>query len=152
MRWTPYVTVAAIIQRDDKFLLVKENINNQIVYNQPAGHWEDNETLSEAVIREVMEETAWQFKIEFITGIYQWKHPSLNKTFLRFTFAGTVGNFQPQRKLDKEIIETVWLNLEEIKKLGPQLRSPQVILCIEDYLAGKQFSPDLLSVVMNNCN
>lgn len=149
MRWQPYVTVAAVIEDQGRFLLVKEKINNEIVYNQPAGHWEENETLIEAAQRETLEETGWHFRPRFLLGIYQWQLPDQSKTYLRFAFAGDKLQHEANRTLDKEIIETVWLYPEEIKQLGTQLRSPQVLLCIEDYLSGQNHSLEMMITVNN---
>lgn len=149
MRWQPHVTVAAIIEHDDRFLLVKENINKQIVYNQPAGHWEDNETLIDAVKRETLEETGWHFEPSHLVGIYQWQLPDRSKTYLRFAFCGERIKHDTDRLLDKVIVEALWLTLDEIKQLQTQLRSPQVLNCIEDYLSGTRQDMGLLKTVSN---
>ena len=52
MKWHPDLTVAAIVERDGRFLLVEERINGARVLNQPAGHVEDGEALLAAVCRE----------------------------------------------------------------------------------------------------
>jgi len=148
MRWQPNVTVAAVIERDDKFLLVEENINNVLQLNQPAGHWEYGETLVEAVIRETLEETAWHFTPSHLIGIYHWQHPSIeNTTFLRFTFTGELLKQAKQQILDAGIERTVWMNLQEIKNSVTRHRSPQLLLCVEDYLEGKRYPLDCITVV-----
>jgi len=148
MRWQPFVTVAAIIENNNRFLLVEENINGQIFFNQPAGHWEYGESLLEAIIREVLEETAWHFTATQFVKIYQWSPPSeKDKTFLRFTFCGNVGGFEKNLPLDEKIIRTHWLSYKEIKELKAQHRSPQVMRCIDDYLEGKCYPLDCISVV-----
>jgi 8-oxo-dGTP pyrophosphatase MutT (NUDIX family) len=138
-QWKPNVTVAAIIEHDGKFLLVEEETNRGNRYNQPAGHLEDNETILDAVIRETLEESAYDFTPEFLVGIYHWKHPVNQVTYLRFAFAGKLGAHYPQQKLDQGIVQAVWMSLDEIKQKQELTRSPQVLLCIEDYLAGKRF-------------
>ena len=70
--WKPHATVAAIIERDGKFLLVEEETDDGIRYNQPAGHLDDGESLPAACAREALEETAWHFTPTELTGIYQW--------------------------------------------------------------------------------
>jgi len=145
IRWTPHVTVAAIIEQDDKFLLVEENINDQLLLNQPAGHWENNETLVEAVIRETLEETAWHFSPEFLIGIYQWQLPSNTKeTYLRFAFSGTIDQFEKERELDSPIVRTIWQDYGTLLQTKKRHRSPQLLLCIDDYLKGNRFPIDCL--------
>ena len=148
MRWQPYVTVAAVIADNDKFLLVEEKINGKICYNQPAGHWEPGETLIEAIKREVLEETGWKFTPTNLVQIYQWS-PNIaqEKTFLRFTFTGHMVDCEYPIPLDQKIIRTHWFGYKEITNLIAQHRSPQVIRSIDDYLSGKRFSLDILSVV-----
>lgn len=137
MRWTPHVTVAAVIEKNKRFLLVEELVDNQHQFNQPAGHWEPNETLSEAIIREVLEETAFDFRPTALVGIYHWLHQSSDTTFLRFAFTGELGE-QQQRELDEGIIAARWLTYDEIQQCLSQHRSPQVMRCIDDYLSGQR--------------
>ena len=143
MRWSPHVTVAAIIENNGKFLLVEETINGELKLNQPAGHWEDNESLIDAVARETLEETAYHFQPKHLVGIYQWQHPASTTTYLRFAFSGQLGKLT-QLALDPDIDRAIWLSLEEIKARKEQHRSPQLLLCIEDYLDGKQFGLEIL--------
>ena len=136
-RWTPRVTVAAIIEKDGRFLVVEEAPGQQSVINQPAGHLEKGESLLAAVVREVQEETAWQFEPEAVTGIYRWAHPDKDLTYLRFCFSGKVHSHDPQQVLDNAIINTHWLSREELS--ARPLRSPLVLRCLDDYLAGQRF-------------
>ena len=138
MRWTPHVTVAAIIEQDNRFLLVEERINGTTQFNQPAGHWEANESLAQAVIREVKEETAYEFSPKNLVGIYQWLHEPSNTTFLRFAFCGELGA-RHDMPLDSGIIAAHWLTYEEIQQKQAQHRSPQVLRCIDDYRAGQRY-------------
>jgi 8-oxo-dGTP pyrophosphatase MutT (NUDIX family) len=135
MIWKPDATVAAVIERDARFLLVEERIQGRLVFNQPAGHLEDRESLLAAVVREVREETAWLFEPQWLLGVYRWRSPR-GHTTLRFAFSGTVSDFEPARKLDPPIIATHWLTRAEIAARAERLRSPLVQRCIEDYLAG----------------
>ena len=144
MVWKPHATVAAVIERDNKFLMVEERVNNERVFNQPAGHLDPDESLIDAVIRETLEETAWNFTPEAITGIYLWKHPDNGESFLRVAFCGSCDNHQPQQILDDGIIQATWKSRDELIQLQQQLRSPMVIGCIDDYLAGKRFPMDML--------
>jgi len=143
--WKPSVTVAAVIERDGRFLLVEEVADGHPVYNQPAGHWEPGETLVEACAREAVEETAHAFLPLHLTGIYRWQHAPTGTSFLRFAFCGEVGAADSRRALDAEILRAVWLAPEEIRELLPRHRSPLVMRCIEDYLAGRRFPLDLIT-------
>lgn len=144
MIWKPNTTVAAIIEQDSKFLLVEEETADGIRLNQPAGHLENGETLFEGVKRETKEETAYDFTPEKLLGVYHWRHPEKDITYLRFAFIGRATNHQSEQKLDEGIIRTVWMSPEEIRATRALHRSPQVLTCVEDYLAGKSFP---LSVV-----
>lgn len=145
MIWKPNVTVAAIVEKDGKFLLVEEEAGGEIVLNQPAGHWEQNETLMQGATREALEETAYVFHPTALVGIYRWPHPKKEITYLRFAFAGEVTHHDAQRRLDEGIIRAVWLTPEEIRANIARHRSPLVLRCIEDYLAGKRYPLDLLT-------
>ena len=138
--------MAAIIEQNGKFLLVEEETDRGNRYNQPAGHLEDGETLIEAVIRETMEEAAYAFTPEALLGVYQWKHPLNDTTYLRFAFIGKAGVHYPMQELDEGIVQTVWMDIDEIRDKQNLMRSPQVLTCIEDYLAGKRYS---LQVITN---
>ena len=139
------MTVAALIENEGRFLLVQELISGRSVINQPAGHLEDGETLVEAVIRETREETAWEFVPEALIGIYQWRHPEKEKTFIRTTFSGKGLRHDPDRKLDACIERTLWLSPDEIRHRHDSLRSPMVLRSIDDYLAGCRYPLTLLS-------
>ncbi len=145
MRWKPNVTVAAIVERDQKFLLVEENADNHIVFNQPAGHLEKDESLIGAVKREVLEETAWEFIPRAIVGFYMYPDQHSDITYLRLCFSGTCDNHHPEQALDDGIIQAVWLNREEIKENEDKMRSPMVTQCIDDYLSGKKYPLDLIN-------
>ncbi len=145
MQWKPHTTVAAIVEEKGKFLLVEETTERGNRFNQPAGHLEDNESLLDAVIRETLEETAYAFKPEALLGVYHWRHEHNSTTYLRFSYIGSVSNHQPERSLDKGIIRTVWMTIDEIRQHAHLMRSPQVISCIEDYLNGQQFSLSVVS-------
>ena len=142
--WRPSVTVAAIIERDGKFLLVEEDADGERVFNQPAGHWEQGETLIEACAREVLEESAWRFQPRNLTGMYRSRSPRNVITYLRFAFCGEVLGFEQGRKLDRDIVRALWLAPEEIRALQARHRSPLVMRCVEDYLAGKRYPLDLI--------
>lgn len=143
--WKPNATVAAIIQQGDKFLLVEEETERGPRYNQPAGHLEDGESLVEAVIRETLEETAYAFTPEALLGVYHWKHPHNDTTYLRFAFIGKAGVHYPMQELDDGIIQAVWMTIDEIREKQNLMRSPQVLTCFEDFLAGKRFPLELIT-------
>ncbi len=133
---TPDITVAAIAQTAGRFLFVEERINNRLVFNQPAGHVEQGESLLAAVVREVREETAWRFEPEGLLGVYLWRRPSARRATLRFAFTGAVSDHHAHQRLDRGIVRTHWLSEEELKSHEGRLRSPLVLRCVDDYLAG----------------
>ena len=146
MIWKPHATVAAIVEKDGKFLMVEEDVNGEIVYNQPAGHLEPEESLIDAVVRETQEETAWKFTPEALVGVYLWPQPNTDRTFLRFAFCGTCSDHQPEQELDEGILQALWVSKEELQN-SKKLRSPMVIKNIDDYLAGQRFPLDILTTV-----
>lgn len=128
-----------------RFLLVQECAAGKRVLNQPAGHLEDGESLLAAVRREVLEETAWQFEPQALVGIYRWRHPETGVTFVRFTFAGTLLGHDSGRSLDPDIEEVVWLSDAELRQQQDSVRSPLVLSCVDDYLAGKSWPLEILA-------
>jgi 8-oxo-dGTP pyrophosphatase MutT (NUDIX family) len=144
MAFKPDVTVAAVIERDGRFLLVEEHIGSRLVLNQPAGHLEDNESLIAAVIRETLEESAWHFTPQALVGIYLWKQPEVARSFLRVALTGIVTHHEPQRQLDRGIVRTLWLPRDQIVAKSARLRSPMVLRCVDDYLSGARHSLDVL--------
>jgi len=141
------VTVAAVAERDGRFLLVQEVIGGQSVLNQPAGHLEPGEDLLTAVVRETLEETAWHFRPTALVGLYRWQQPQAERTFLRVTFSGECTAQVPGRELDTGIERALWLGWPEIQQRAAMLRSPMVLRCIEDYLAGHAYPLALLNDV-----
>jgi len=133
---TPDITVAAVTETDGRFLVVEERINRRLVFNQPAGHVERGETLLEAVVREVREETAWGFNPEALIGVYLWRNPNSGRMTMRFAFTGSVADHRAQQPLDRGIVCTHWLSREDLLEREQRLRSPLVLRCIEDYLGG----------------
>lgn len=147
MNWTPDLTVAAIIERDRHFLLVEERIDNALVFNQPAGHVERGESLLAAVVREVREETAWHFTPEFLVGIYSWRNPRSGHSTLRFAFTGSIDDHDADQPLDSPVVATHWLARAQIEQRAAQLRTPMVLRCIGDYLAGQRFALSVVAAV-----
>ena len=144
MIWKPNVTVAAVIERNGKFLLVEEATPHGTRFNQPAGHLEANESLLAAVVRETLEESAYHFSPQHLLGIYRWHSPESNTTYLRFAFTGNITGHEADRTLDSGILQAVWLTLDEISAKQAQHRSPLVLQCIKDFQAGKRYPLDLL--------
>lgn len=145
MQWKPNVTVAAIVEDNGRFLLVEEDADNHVVFNQPAGHLEKNESLINAVRREVLEETGWEFEPQSLVGVYLYPNPHVDIVYLRFCFAGRCVRHDPSVSLDKGIIRTVWMSKDEIEARREDLRSKMVLTCINDYLAGKHYPLELLN-------
>jgi len=142
--WYPDVTVAAICEKHGRFLLVEEQTKSsqKVVFNQPAGHLEEGETLLEAVIRETLEETCRHFTPESLIGLY--RLPAANgKTYLRYTFSGSISDIDPNYQLDPGIINTHWLTLDTLRA-STSLRSGLVLGCINDYLSGQRYPLDVL--------
>lgn len=141
----PRVTVAAVAERDGKFLMVRErSLSGDLVINQPAGHLELGETLIEAVIRETREETGWRFIPQAFVGVYQWRNAAEMKSFVRFAVCGSVTYRDAEPMLDEGIEEVVWLTPDDISAHAARLRSPLVLRGIRDYLDGERFPLSLL--------
>lgn len=135
----PSVTVAAVIERDGRFLVVEEDYDGARVLNQPAGHLDPGESLVAACAREVLEETAHRFTPEALVGIYRWYYAPRDITFIRFTFAGRLDGVDQGRALDKEIVAAHWYTRDELAAKAAMHRTPLVMACIDDYLAGKRY-------------
>jgi phosphatase NudJ len=139
-RWKPSVTVAAVIERDARFLLVEEHTAQGLRLNNPAGHLEPGESLLEAVVREALEETAHPFVPEALLGVYlaRFERAATGEdiTYLRVAFRGSVGAVDPTRALDAGIVRALWMTADEIRATRERHRSPLVLRCIEDHLAG----------------
>jgi 8-oxo-dGTP pyrophosphatase MutT (NUDIX family) len=142
--WRPSVTVAAVMERRGRFLLVEERIDERLVLNQPAGHLDPGESLPAACAREVLEETAHRFEPTGLVGIYRWHYAAQDVTFLRFCFSGEIKGVE-DRALDQEIVALHWLTEAELKSRQSQHRSPLVQKCVQDFLAGRRFPLDVLS-------
>jgi 8-oxo-dGTP pyrophosphatase MutT (NUDIX family) len=152
-RFKPSVTVAAVIERQAgarrEFLLVEEHTPEGLKLNNPAGHLDPEESPQQGVVREVLEETACAFTPSHLVGVYlsRFQRPATGEdvTFLRFAFAGTVGEPDPARRLDDGIVRTVWMTLAELHESRARHRSPHVLGCIEDHLAGRRLPLDAIT-------
>ena len=136
MSWKPDITVAAVIERERRFLIVEERISGKRVLNQPAGHVESHESLLAAVVRETREETGWVFVPSALVGVYTWRKPGTLKDTLRFAIAGNVTAHDASVALDHPVIATHWLTREELQARASELRTPLVLRCIDDYFSG----------------
>ncbi|WP_029920597.1 NUDIX hydrolase [Nevskia soli] len=145
MGWNAHITVACVVERAGRFLLVEERADDgRLVLNQPAGHWEEGETLQDAAVRETLEESAWDVAPTDLVGLYAYKPVHLDHGFLRVAFAARALRHHPQRPLDEGIERAVWMSREELAACVDRHRSPMVLLAIDDYLAGKRYPLDLV--------
>ena len=163
-RWKPSVTVAAVIARDFggilKFLLVEEETRDGLRLNNPAGHLDPGESPLQACIRETLEETAFHFKPTAIVGVYmsrfarQQPEGLLDITYMRFAFCGELGEQVPDQALDEGIVRTLWLSIDELRASADTHRSPLLLRCVEDFLAGRRYPLELVttdpSVLLQN--
>ena len=146
-RWKPNVTVAAVIARQGRYLLVEERTADGLRLNNPAGHLDPGESIVQAVVREVLEETACVFTPSHLVGIYlaRLQRSGDDITYLRFAFAGSVGEPEPGRALDTPIVRTLWLTPAEIEASRERHRSPLLWRCLQDHLKGRRYPLALLT-------
>jgi 8-oxo-dGTP pyrophosphatase MutT (NUDIX family) len=147
-RWKPSVTVAAVIEQEGRFLLVEEHTSEGLRLNNPAGHLEPGESPLQACIRETLEETAFAFTPTHLVGVYlsRVRRPGDDFTYLRFAFCGRLGAHDPQRSLDAGIVRTLWMTAAEIRASDDRHRSPLLLRCMDDYLAGVRHPLSLVTV------
>ena len=155
-RWCPSVTVAAVVcdggaspDGVPRYLLLEEHTPEGLRLNNPAGHLDPGESPQQGVVREALEETARVFTPEALVGVYlsRFQRPSSGEdiTYLRFAYCGTVGDELPGLKLDTGIVRTLWLTADEIRASVNRHRSPLVMQCLEDHLAGRRYPLALVS-------
>jgi 8-oxo-dGTP pyrophosphatase MutT (NUDIX family) len=150
MRWKPNVTVAAMIEKDGKFLFVEEETRDGLRLNQPAGHLDDGESLYQAVIRETVEESGAVFVPHAVLGIYRMPEPSLDLTYLRVAFVGVLESIDAHAMLDRGIVGTVWLTPAELLAEKSRWRSALVGRCVQDYLRGVRYPLDILQDILSD--
>ncbi len=147
-RWKPNVTVAAIIERDGRYLLIEEETMEGLRLNNPAGHLDPCESPVQACAREALEETAHRFTPTHLLGVYlsrfQRAQTGEDITYLRLAFGGELGEHLPDRALDQGIVRTLWMSPDEVRASRARHRSPLVLRCIEDHLAGQRHPLDLI--------
>jgi len=146
-RFRPSVTVAAVVERDGRYLLVEEDTPEGLRLNNPAGHLEPGESPLQGVVREALEETACRFAPEALVGVYlaRLRRGDEDITYLRFAFCGTVGEPEPGRTLDRGIVRALWLTPQEIEASRERHRSPLLWRCVADHRAGRRYPLQLLS-------
>ena len=144
MNWQPHITVATVVEERGRFLLVEEMAEGRAVFNQPAGHLEANESLTEAALRETLEETGWEVELTAVVGIYLYTAPSNGVTYQRVCFAGKALRKIPDSPLDEGIIGPRWLTRDELASQPQRWRSDLVLRCIDDYLQGERFPLSLI--------
>jgi len=144
LSWPPHITVACVVEKDGKFLLVEEHSGGKLVYNQPAGHLEPNETLYQAAIRETLEEAGWHVKPTHVLGINKYVAQHSGTIYYRFTYLAEALHEEANAKLDEGIERALWLDVETIRQSSDKLRSPLVLTNIEQYLSGQRFPLDLI--------
>jgi ADP-ribose pyrophosphatase YjhB (NUDIX family) len=142
----PHITVACVIEHDDRFLLVEEidKTTGQVVFNQPAGHVDENESLFEAALRETREETAWTVQLKAVLSVALYQAPSNGHHYLRTTFLARALKFDTEATLDPDITRTHWLDYESILSISGKLRSPLVLASIEQHRRGEHYPLDLI--------
>lgn len=145
MCWTPHATVATVVERDGRFLMIEEVSSGRVVLNQPAGHLEENELFADAALRETMEESGWQVELKYLIGLYAYKSPNSKITYHRLCFAADAIEHHPDSPLDDGILRTLWMTRDEIAENPERLRSQTVLQCIDDYLAGKHYPMDFVN-------
>jgi 8-oxo-dGTP pyrophosphatase MutT (NUDIX family) len=147
-RWKPSVTVAAIIERDGRYLLIEEHTPEGLRLNNPAGHLDPGEGLVEACVREVLEETAHHFTPTHLVGMHlaRFQRGADDITYLRFAFTGELGAEVPGLALDQGIVRTLWMTYDEIAACRERHRSPALWQCIEDHASGRRYPLDAIRI------
>lgn len=140
-----HVTVAAVVEHEGRYLLVEEHAGDRTVINQPAGHWEAGETLQQAMVRETLEETGWDVEPIALLGVYEYQPPDLAHGFLRFAYIARPLRHRPDLPLDDGIVRALWMDAAELRAAGARHRSPMVLRCVEDALAGRRLPANAIT-------
>lgn len=149
--FVPRVTVAAVAERDGRFLIIEETVGGKLCLNQPAGHWDKGETLAEAAAREAREESGYEFTPEGLVGIYTWRRADKDRTFVRFCFHGATSAEPVSEKLDDGIERAVWMTRDEVAAqadMPGRIRSPMVLAGIDAYLAGMRLPLSAVTAIL----
>lgn len=145
--WPPHLVVATLVEREGRFLCVEERVNGRQVINQPAGHWDPGESVFEAALRETLEESAWHVELTALLGIYSYAPIELDYGFLRFAFLARPLRHDAHRTLDSDIERALWLTPDELAESQERHRSPMVLRCVEDALAGQSYPLDMIRML-----
>lgn len=145
---TLHVTASSVLEKDGRFLLVEEVANGRTVINQPSGHVEERESPIDATVRETMEETGWLYQPSAIVGIYFYYQSTTNITYQRICFTGKLIRHDTDHPLDSVIIQPLWLTRDELALQIHRIRSPMVMRCVDDYLAGKRYDLKLITEIL----
>ena len=146
--WRPHVTVACVVTDRDRYLMVEEEVNGRVAYNQPAGHLDDLESLQQAAVRETREETGWTVALTHLIGVHQWRSKEHGDVIVRFSFAARPLSHDPRQPLDVGVRRAIWLTRSEIAALGERLRSPMVLMSIDEWLAGQRLPLSAVTSLM----
>lgn len=146
--WRPHVTVACVVTDRDRYLMVEEEVNGRVAYNQPAGHLDDLESLQQAAVRETREETGWTVALTHLIGVHQWRSKEHGDVIVRFSFAARPLSHDPRQPLDAGVRRAIWLTRSEIAALGERLRSPMVLMSIDEWLAGQRLPLSAVTSLM----
>ncbi len=142
--WHAHVTVATVVERDERFLLVEENADGDLVYNQPAGHLGPGESLTQAAVRETLEETGWHIELLGLVGLSLYTAPGNGTTYHRTTFFGRPLHEESTFQLDAGIVRCLWLSYEEMLAESAKMRSPLVLGAVEQYRRGHHWPLDFI--------
>ena len=145
MSWAPHVVVACVVEREGRYLIVEESINGELRLNQPAGHWEQGETLIAGARRETLEETRWEVEPTAVLGLYHYDPADLDYGFLRVAFLAIALRERPELALDSGIERAIWMTRDEIAATQHLHRSPMVLRCVDDQHAGRRYPLDLIA-------
>jgi 8-oxo-dGTP pyrophosphatase MutT (NUDIX family) len=143
----PAATVATVVERGGRYLVVEEETRAGRRINQPAGHLESGESIVDGAVRETLEETGWRVQATHLVGIYTWSASDNGATFVRFTFGATPVSHDASRALDHGIVRALWLTYDELREDAARHRSPLVLRCVDDYRAGRRWPLELITEI-----